>query len=63
MKASIDLSYFPHRTVSSDILWIVRGLVAVAGLRLLPAKWWLERMPNNLVSAPELYANPDPARP
>jgi len=60
VKARIDLSYFPHRTISSDIRWIACGVLAVAGYRLLPAKWWLERMPANWVSASQLYAHPAP---
>lgn len=31
-KARLDLSYFPYRTLSSDIVWIVRGGLAVIGL-------------------------------
>jgi lipopolysaccharide/colanic/teichoic acid biosynthesis glycosyltransferase len=58
MKARIDLSYFSHRTISSDVRWIVCGVLAVAGHRLLPAKWWLERMPESWVSASQLYADP-----
>jgi lipopolysaccharide/colanic/teichoic acid biosynthesis glycosyltransferase len=60
MKARIDLSYFSHRTISSDIRWIVCGVLAVAGHRLLPAKWWLQRMPANWVSASQLSAAPAP---
>lgn len=30
-KAKIDLAYFPHRTLGSDIAWIVRGVLAVLG--------------------------------
>lgn len=36
-KAQIDLSYFPTRTMMSDIGWIIRGLLAVAGVR--PVAW------------------------
>jgi len=59
-KARIDLSYFPHRTISSDIRWIVFGVLAIVGHRLVPARWWLERMPENWVSASQIH--PDPAR-
>jgi lipopolysaccharide/colanic/teichoic acid biosynthesis glycosyltransferase len=62
VKARIDLSYFPHRTIASDIRWIVLGLVAVTGHRLFPANWWLKRMPENWVSAPHLYAGPPQGR-
>jgi lipopolysaccharide/colanic/teichoic acid biosynthesis glycosyltransferase len=30
-KARLDLTYFPHRTLVSDIGWIVRGVLAVLG--------------------------------
>lgn len=36
LKANIDLAYFPHRTLASDIGWIVRGLLAVLGWHTLP---------------------------
>ena len=36
LKANIDLAYFPHRTLASDIGWVIRGLLAVAGWHLLP---------------------------
>jgi lipopolysaccharide/colanic/teichoic acid biosynthesis glycosyltransferase len=59
-KARIDLSYFPHRTISSDIRWIVFGVLATVGHRLVPARCWLERMPENWVSASQIHS--DPAR-
>jgi lipopolysaccharide/colanic/teichoic acid biosynthesis glycosyltransferase len=31
LKASIDLAYFSHRTLVSDITWIIRGVLAVVG--------------------------------
>lgn len=31
-KASIDLAYYPSRTILSDIKWIVLGALAVAGI-------------------------------
>jgi lipopolysaccharide/colanic/teichoic acid biosynthesis glycosyltransferase len=31
-KAKIDLSYYPQRTIVSDIAWMARGLLAVLGL-------------------------------
>lgn len=31
LKARADLAYFPHRTLSGDIGWVVRGLLAVLG--------------------------------
>ncbi|QCI68404.1 sugar transferase [Phreatobacter stygius] len=30
-KARLDLAYFPHRTLISDIGWIIRGVFAVLG--------------------------------
>jgi lipopolysaccharide/colanic/teichoic acid biosynthesis glycosyltransferase len=59
-KARIDLSYFPHRTISSDIRWIVFGVLATVGHRLVPARCWLERMSENCVSASQIHS--DPAR-
>jgi lipopolysaccharide/colanic/teichoic acid biosynthesis glycosyltransferase len=38
LKANIDLAYFPHRTLVSDIGWIIRGLLAVFGWRVLPSE-------------------------
>jgi lipopolysaccharide/colanic/teichoic acid biosynthesis glycosyltransferase len=35
-KALSDLSYYPHRTIVSDLGWMVRGVLAVAGWRLAP---------------------------
>jgi lipopolysaccharide/colanic/teichoic acid biosynthesis glycosyltransferase len=32
LKAHIDLTYFPRRTLRSDIGWMVRGILAVAGM-------------------------------
>jgi lipopolysaccharide/colanic/teichoic acid biosynthesis glycosyltransferase len=49
LKASIDLAYFPNRTIRSDIGWIVRGVLVVFGLRPLPTKFnallagWLDQ--------------------
>jgi len=31
-KACMDLAYYPSRTLSSDIGWIIRGMIAVAGM-------------------------------
>lgn len=31
-KARIDLAYYPHRTLSKDVLWAVRTVLAVLGL-------------------------------
>jgi lipopolysaccharide/colanic/teichoic acid biosynthesis glycosyltransferase len=31
VKADIDLTYFSNRTIVSDIIWIVRGVLAVMG--------------------------------
>ena len=36
LKANIDLAYFPHRSLVSDIGWVIRGLLAVIGWHLLP---------------------------
>jgi len=36
LKASIDLAYFPNRTIPSDIGWIICGVLAVVGL--VPAR-------------------------
>ncbi len=30
-KAALDLAYYPHRTVWTDLLWIGRGILAVFG--------------------------------
>lgn len=32
MKAGVDLLYYPRRTMSSDLAWMFRGLLAVAGV-------------------------------
>lgn len=32
VKARLDLSYYPHRTLLRDLLWIVRGVLVVFGL-------------------------------
>jgi lipopolysaccharide/colanic/teichoic acid biosynthesis glycosyltransferase len=37
LKARIDLAYFSHRTILSDIGWIIFGALAVFGLRSVPA--------------------------
>lgn len=41
LKAHLDLSYYPNRTLLKDLGWIVRGVLAVVGLhstiRQLPA--------------------------
>ncbi len=34
-KARIDLSYYPERTIASDIVWMIRSLLAV--LRPVPS--------------------------
>jgi lipopolysaccharide/colanic/teichoic acid biosynthesis glycosyltransferase len=31
MKARIDLAYYPHRTLPSDALWLIRSVLAVFG--------------------------------
>jgi lipopolysaccharide/colanic/teichoic acid biosynthesis glycosyltransferase len=31
LKAGADLSYYPNRTLSSDLKWIIRGVLAIAG--------------------------------
>jgi lipopolysaccharide/colanic/teichoic acid biosynthesis glycosyltransferase len=36
LKARVDLTYFPRRTMCRDLGWIVRGLVAISGLPLWP---------------------------
>ncbi len=49
LKASIDLAYFPRRTIRADIGWIICGVLAVFGLPPLPAKFnamltgWLDQ--------------------
>jgi lipopolysaccharide/colanic/teichoic acid biosynthesis glycosyltransferase len=30
-KARLDLSYYPQRTIVSDIVWMARGALAVVG--------------------------------
>ena len=37
-KALNDLSYYPYRTITSDIGWIASGVLAIMGWRLLPIK-------------------------
>lgn len=32
-KAQLDLSYYPHRTLLSDSVWVLRGILAVAGVQ------------------------------
>jgi lipopolysaccharide/colanic/teichoic acid biosynthesis glycosyltransferase len=36
-KATIDLAYYPRRTIASDLVWIMRGFRAVFGVSLPPA--------------------------
>jgi lipopolysaccharide/colanic/teichoic acid biosynthesis glycosyltransferase len=48
VKARIDLSYFPHRTFSSDIAWLSRGILALFGssvfrIRAEPAGMQIEK--------------------
>jgi lipopolysaccharide/colanic/teichoic acid biosynthesis glycosyltransferase len=49
LKASIDLAYFPRRTIPADIGWIIRGVLVVFGLHPFPAKFnamltgWLDQ--------------------
>jgi lipopolysaccharide/colanic/teichoic acid biosynthesis glycosyltransferase len=31
LKARVDLAYYPHRSILSDLKWILRGLFAVVG--------------------------------
>jgi lipopolysaccharide/colanic/teichoic acid biosynthesis glycosyltransferase len=38
LKAGIDVEYFSRRTILSDIEWVVRGVLAVFGWRILPAE-------------------------
>ena len=35
-KARVDLSYYPSRTVLSDMMWVVRGILAVLGYSPVP---------------------------
>ncbi len=37
LKARIDLEYFPSRTLTSDVGWIIRCVLAVFGVYKLPA--------------------------
>ncbi|MFI5412040.1 sugar transferase [Kaistia sp. UC242_56] len=30
-KAKLDLAYFPHRTIASDVAWMARGAMAIFG--------------------------------
>lgn len=32
-KAQLDLSYYPHRTLVADCAWVLRGVLAVAGMQ------------------------------
>lgn len=49
LKADIDLAYFAHRTIAADIGWIICGVLAIFGVRRLPAKFnamlagWLDQ--------------------
>jgi lipopolysaccharide/colanic/teichoic acid biosynthesis glycosyltransferase len=53
-KALSDLSYYPERTVWSDLGWIARGVLAVVGWRMLPPelgdKEWAREPDNAAVS-------------
>jgi lipopolysaccharide/colanic/teichoic acid biosynthesis glycosyltransferase len=49
-KASIDLSYFPHRTLLSDIGWIARSLAAVLRLPIFSDH------PNAVIDATDIAA-------
>ena len=31
-KVQLDLSYYPHRTLFTDCLWMLRGVLAVVGM-------------------------------
>jgi hypothetical protein len=31
-KARLDLAYYPNRTLISDCVWVLRGVLAVAGM-------------------------------
>ncbi|HYG86196.1 MAG TPA: sugar transferase [Azospirillum sp.] len=44
-KARIDLNYFPRRSLVQDMIWVVRGLLAVFGIGL-PAEKNLQRLRN-----------------
>ncbi|WP_448188656.1 sugar transferase [Azospirillum sp. sgz301742] len=44
-KARIDLGYFPRRSLMQDLVWLVRGVLAVFGLGL-PAEDTLRRFRN-----------------
>ncbi|WEK48995.1 MAG: sugar transferase [Candidatus Kaistia colombiensis] len=37
-KAKLDLAYFPHRTIASDVAWMARGAMAILG--------WVPAAPN-----------------
>jgi len=49
LKANIDLAYFPRRSVRGDIGWVMRGVLAVFGLRASSTKFdamlrgWLDQ--------------------
>ena len=42
-KARADLEYFPHRRLDQDIVWVVRGVLAVLGIGL-PVEQALDRL-------------------
>jgi lipopolysaccharide/colanic/teichoic acid biosynthesis glycosyltransferase len=44
-KARIDLGYFPRRSLMQDVVWLLRGVLAVFGLGL-PAEEKLQRFRN-----------------
>jgi lipopolysaccharide/colanic/teichoic acid biosynthesis glycosyltransferase len=57
LKANIDLAYFPHRTFSADVGWIIRCILAVFGMPPSPAQFnavlagWLDQQE---VQAPDI---------
>ncbi len=55
LKAELDLSYYPHRTLLKDILWIIRSVLAVVGLypvlRQLPVAQGASRIDHPTASA------------
>jgi lipopolysaccharide/colanic/teichoic acid biosynthesis glycosyltransferase len=49
-KARFDLAYFPHRSILSDIGWIIRGVFAVFGWRPTVKYWHFTAPPTACVA-------------
>ncbi len=56
-KARADLEYFPRRRLDQDIVWVIRGVLAVFGIGL-PAEQVLNRLRNPQIRSPDLERRP-----